>query len=215
MIPVRFYIDGFNLYHALLTLKDNKVKWLDLELLCHRLIAPRTERIDQINYFSAYAYWLPGPMARHKEYVKALEARKVVCTMGHFKEKDRECFDCHATWVGHEEKETDVSIGVTLLNDAYKNRFERAYLVTRDSDLMPAVKMVRAEFPTKEIVAVAPPMMGHSNDLIAVCNSKKKITPTHVRECLFPKTVLNSDGSVAATRPTNYDPVSPLAAAIP
>jgi hypothetical protein len=43
MIPVRFYVDGFNLYHALLKFKNDKVKWLDLELLCHRIIAPRTE----------------------------------------------------------------------------------------------------------------------------------------------------------------------------
>lgn len=205
MIPVRFYIDGFNLYHALLKFKDDKVKWLDLELLCHRIIAPRTEQIQGIHYFSAYADWLPDPVSRHKEYVKALEARGVVCVMGHFKKKDRECFKCKSKWVGHEEKETDVSIGVTLLNDAYKDRFHRAYLVTRNSDLMPAVKMVRAEFPKKEIVTVAPPLMAHSQDLLAVCHSKKKITPAQVRACLFPKTVLNLDGSTAANRPAKYD----------
>ena len=57
-------------------------------------------------------------------------------------------------------KETKVSIGITLLNDAHKCRFDRAYLVTRDSDLMPAVKMVRTEFPVKEIVTVAPALHG-------------------------------------------------------
>jgi uncharacterized LabA/DUF88 family protein len=125
--------------------------------------------------------------------------------MGHFKKKDRECHSCNATWIGHEEKETDVSIGITLLNDAYKNRFERAYLVTRDSDLMPAVRMVRAEFPKKEIVAVAPPMMGHSNDLIGLCNSKRKIRPEQVRACLLPKQVLDGNGNIVATRPIKYD----------
>ena len=205
MIPVRFYIDGFNLYHALLKFKDDKVKWLDLELLCHRIIAPKTEVIDKIYYFSAYADWLPDPVSRHKEYVKALEARGVVCIMGHFKKKDRKCFECGYEWVGHEEKETDVSIGITLLNDAYKNCFHRAYLVTRDSDLMPAVKMVRSEFSGKEIVTVSPPLMAHSQDLLRVCNSKKKITAAQVRDCLFPKKVLKSDGSLAATRPAKYD----------
>jgi hypothetical protein len=205
MIPVRFYIDGFNLYHALLKFKDDKVKWLDLELLCHRLIAPKTEIIEKIHYFSAYADWLPDPASRHREYVKALEARGIACVMGHFKKKDRECFNCGSKWIGHEEKETDVSIGITLLNDAYKNRFDRAYLITRDSDLMPAVKMVRTEFPAKEIVTVAPPFMGHSNDLIGVCNSKKKITAAQVWACLLPKKVLDPNGSVAAIRPAKYD----------
>jgi hypothetical protein len=57
----------------------------------------------------------------------------------------------------------------------YPKHFEKAYLVTPDSDLMPAVKIVSAEFPEKEIVAVAPPIMGHSNGLMGVCNSKRKI----------------------------------------
>src|ERR1051325_2075251 len=184
MTPVCFYIDGFNLYHALVRFHDDRVKWLDLSSLAKRLISPATETITGIYYFSAYADWLAGPMARHREYVKALRATGVDCFMGHFKVKDRHCNSCGSHWHTHEEKETDVSIGIHLLNDAYKGRYEKAYLVTRDSDLMPAVPMVRAEFPTKHIVAVAPPHMGHSNDLITVCQSKKKITPKQIRSCL-------------------------------
>jgi hypothetical protein len=70
---------------------------------------------------------------------------------------------------------------------------------------MPAVKMVRTEFPKKEIVTVAPPLMAHSQDLLKVCNSKKKINAAQVRASLFPKKVLNSDGTVAAIRPAKYD----------
>jgi uncharacterized LabA/DUF88 family protein len=102
-------------------------------------------------------------------------------------------------------KGNDVSIGITMLNDAYKGQYDRAYLITRDSDLMPAIKLIRAEFPKKEIVAVAPPMMGHSNDLLTVCNAKKKITPAQVWGCLFPKEVKKADGTIVATRPSKYD----------
>jgi hypothetical protein len=147
MTPVCVYIDGFNLYHALLRFGDNKVKWLDLNALSHRLISPKSEKVQSIFYFSAFARWLPAKRARHEIYVKALEARGVTCVLGHFKNKDRKCIPCGATWSAHEEKETDVSIGISLVNDAYKQRYERAYLVTRDSDLMPAVRMIRAEFP--------------------------------------------------------------------
>jgi uncharacterized LabA/DUF88 family protein len=204
-VPVNFYVDGFNLYHALLLFRDLKVEWLDLAALCRRLIQPKSERIQAIKYFSAYAHWRPEPMSRHEEYVKALEATGVIAVMGHFKNKDRECFACKAKWVAHEEKETDVSIGVTMLNDAYKGEYERAYLVSRDSDLMPAVKMIRTEFPKKEIITVAPPHMRHSNDLLTLCQAKKKITPQQVRDCLFPREVKRADGTVAATRPTKYD----------
>jgi uncharacterized LabA/DUF88 family protein len=128
-----------------------------LNALSHRLISPKTEKVQSIFYFSAFAHWLPDKMARHAIYVKALQARGVTCILGHFKSKDRRCNSCGATWVAHEEKETDVSIGINLVNDAYKQRYEKAYLVTRDSDLMPAVRMIRTEFPTKQIVAIAPP----------------------------------------------------------
>jgi uncharacterized LabA/DUF88 family protein len=201
MIRVCVYIDGFNFYHALVRLKDERVKWLDFAALSLRLIHPRTEKIEAIYYFSAYADWLAGPKARHVEYVKALTAVGVIPIMGHFKEKDRSCKKCGFAWKAHEEKETDVSIGIALLNDAYKNKYDKAFLVTRDSDLMPAVRMVRQEFPRKEIVAVAPPLMGHSNDLLTVCNSKKKITPNQVRACLLPQRVFGLNGVLAATRP--------------
>jgi uncharacterized LabA/DUF88 family protein len=205
MTPVALYFDGFNLYHALLRMREIRVKWLDLRALSQRLILGKTEEIKAIYYFSAYADWLPGPKSRHEEYVKALSAFGVTCVMGHFKKKHRECKSCGSTWVAHEEKETDVSIGITLLNDAYKNVYEKAYLVTRDSDLMPAVRMVLSEFAAKQIVAVAPPMMGHSNDLISVCSSKKKITPAHILSCLLPQTVMDSRGVVVAQRPMEYN----------
>jgi uncharacterized LabA/DUF88 family protein len=205
MIPVCVYVDGFNLYHALRRFGDEKVKWLDLAALCQRLIRPKTEKIHSVYYFSAYADWLPGPMARHEEYVRALEACGIVCVMGHFKKKDRWCSNCSTTTVGHEEKETDVSIGITMLRDAFRGSYQKAYLVTRDSDLMPAVRMVCAEFPAKQIVVVAPPLMGHSNDLIRVCQEKKKISPKQIRTCLLPQVVKRKDGTVAATRPAKYN----------
>ncbi len=137
--------------------------------------------------------------------MSALEATGVFPVMGHFKNKDRECRSCNAQWVAHEEKETDVSIAIYMLKGAYKNEYEKAILITRDSDLVPAVKMIRTEFPAKEIVVVAPPYMGHSNDLLAACNSKKKISPTQIWGSLLPQQVYRQDGTLAATRPMEYN----------
>jgi hypothetical protein len=137
MNPVAIYVDGFNLYHALARLRDNRTKWLDLMALSKRLIQPKTEIIVSVNYFSAFAKWLPGPYGRHQQYVAALNATGVKCVMGQFKQKDRECKRCGATWVAHEEKETDVSIGITMVRDAFRDHYRRAYLITRDSDLVP------------------------------------------------------------------------------
>jgi uncharacterized LabA/DUF88 family protein len=205
MKRISVYIDGFNLYHALKRIGDEKVKWLNLKALSDRLISNKSERIISIYYFSAFAYWLSESKSRHEEYVNALRASGIIAIIGQFKEKDRECHNCGFTWKAHEEKETDVSIGITLVSDAYKDKYDKALLLTRDSDLVPAVKMVRKEFSMKEVEVVAPPRMGHSNDLISVCTSKKKISLTLVNECLFPKYVYRPDGTIAATRPKKYD----------
>lgn len=204
MTRVSVYIDGFNLYHALCKFQDPKLKWLDLWSLSQRLLSPVSEQLDAVYYFSAYATWLPGPHSRHQLYVGALAAKGVVPILGHFKEKDRRCNSCGITWKAHEEKETDVNIGICLLNDAHKNKYDKALLVTRDSDLVPAVAMVLREYPNKKIEAIAPPLMGHSNDLLKVCTSKKKITPHQVNACLLPAQVLDAHGNIAAIRPLEY-----------
>lgn len=207
MKPIRssFFIDGFNLYHALLRLRRPHLKWLDLRALMIRQTS-KSEAISSIYYFSAYANWLPGPKRRHQQYVSALQASDVTVILGSFKDKDRFCSHCKSTTVGHEEKETDVNIALCMLNEAYKDSYDRAYLVSRDSDLKPAIAMIRAEFPQKEIIVVAPPHAGHSTDLLRVANGKRKISSDQVEQCLFPEFVTDAGGNIAATRPVEYDP---------
>src|SRR5262249_24306975 len=83
-------------------------------------------------------------MRRHEAYVNAIEATGVIAVMGHFKNKSRGCHSCNATWIAHGEKETDVSSAIHMLYDAYKKGYEKAVLLTRDSDLVPAIRMIRA-----------------------------------------------------------------------
>ena len=103
-------------------------------------------------------------------------------------------------------RRTDVNIALWLLDDAYRDRYDRAYVVSRDSDLKPAVAMVRSRFPEKEVHIVAPPHLGHSNDLVSVASGKRKITRPQIEQCLFPEYVRRADGSLAATRPKAYAP---------
>lgn len=204
MKRISVFVDGFNLYHALLRFNDNRVKWLDIAALSRRLIFPQTEQIVSIYYFSAIAHWLPGPAARHHKYLKALQSSGVKTVLGHFKNKDRGCRACGTTWIGHEEKETDVNIALYMLRGAYRDEYDKALLVSRDSDLVPAVSMVRAEFPNKEIMAVAPPLMGHSSDLLRVCSAKKKITPDQIKTSLLPQQIHDEAGALIVACPQEY-----------
>ena len=163
-----------------------------------RVLARPGETLGEVNSFSAYATWLPDAHQRHIEYVKAIEHAGVKCIMGHFKNKPVKCNKCSQTWVHHEEKETDVHIAARIVADAFKGRFDRAILITADSDLAPAVKIVKAAFPMKQILVVAPPgRFGHARDL----NPALQLTKGRLAKCLLPTTEANPAGKVLFTRP--------------
>jgi uncharacterized LabA/DUF88 family protein len=157
MIRVSSFIDGFNLYHALKRLNGSHLLWVDLWKLSQAQLVTRSQRLTATYYFSAFANWLPAEKAKHQEDVAALKWAGVTPRDGHFKNKDRKCPACHHRWQGHEEKETDVNIALYLVNEAYKNSYDTALILSRDSDLKPAIAMIRKEFSDKEVIAVAPP----------------------------------------------------------
>jgi uncharacterized LabA/DUF88 family protein len=198
-------VDGFNLYHAIKRLKRPELKWLDLRALAERHTRPQSEQLTQVIYFSAYATWLPAQKKRHEVYVRALKERSVTVVLGHFKEKSRSCVKCGAKWKGHEEKETDVNIALALLRLAHRDDFDRCLLVTRDSDLAPAVRMVLADFPQKTVTVVCPPNFGHSSELIqATGGQKAKITVDQLEKCQLPELFLGPAGHIIAKRPLEF-----------
>lgn len=151
------FIDGFNLYHAISALKLNHLKWLNLWNLSEAFIKHTEEELVDVYYFTAYATWLDSPYRRHQVYIKALEAMGVNSVLGHFKEKPKMCASCKSKWIAHEEKETDVNFAIHLLHLAHSDAFDKALLVTADSDLCPAIDMVKRNFPQKELIILTPP----------------------------------------------------------
>lgn len=79
------FIDGFNLYHALVALHKPHLKWLDLRKLCSHFVQSKSQVITQVLFFSAYPTWKPDSYRRHRLYVSALMATGVTPVMGHFK----------------------------------------------------------------------------------------------------------------------------------
>ena len=162
------------------------------------------------NNYNRYinADWLPGAKARHLRYVKALIVEGVTPVMGKFKDKDRKCSKCGYRWKSHEEKETDVNIALALVNLAYQDKYDRALLISNDSDLAPAIHMVRNYFPHKNITTIVPPHYRHSNELIQASSYKAKITVEHLQRCSMPEHVLDAGGNLIVTRPSEYAPKS-------
>lgn len=205
---VTCFIDGFNLYHAITRLQKPHLKWVSLWDLAGRYVRPASQQLDTVYYFSAYAQWLPGAKRRHEAFVRAQEVHGVTPVMGKFKNKDRWCPTCQQSSRGHEEKETDVNIALFLLDGAYQNAYDHALLLSRDSDLVPALRMLNARFPNKGLTIVAPPLAGHSTEMLRYASAKTKIRAKHLEQCLLPREVRDEKGALVAVRPPEYDPPS-------
>jgi uncharacterized LabA/DUF88 family protein len=204
------FIDGFNIYHAIDSLNASHLKWVDLWALSARFAAQTHQQVKCVYYFSAFATWLPGSYARHRAYVAALKARGVIPVMGRFKEKDRFCRICNSHWKAHEEKETDVNLALYLLNEARKDTYDHAFLLSNDSDLVPAVKMLRAEFPQKRVRILTPPGKKTSKDLVNAAGGMKfvrTVKKVDLSKFLLPPSICDADGKTI-TRPVEYDPSS-------
>lgn len=211
MKRVIVYVDGFNLYHAIDNLGKPHLKWVDLVALGQGLLRP-DEQLVAVKYFSAYATWKPAQYARHREYTAALQYAGATISMGKFKKKDKECRKCLAQWVGHEEKESDVKLSIALVSDAYEDLFDRAIVISADSDLVPPILMVRSKFKQKEVFVAAPPgRMGIGRDL----KPALEITRGRLAKALLPQSALTPDGTSIFTRPAEYTPPTPPAVTPP
>lgn len=205
MHKVACYIDGFNLYHSIDDLHKPHLKWVNLWALAQSICRPN-EVLRKVSYFSAYATWLPEKHARHRKYVTALEAHGVSCHMARFNRRTITCRSCGAQWNSREEKETDVHFALTFLEDAFIGEFDRAIIVSADSDYVPAVRAVRKRFSEKEVFLAAPPgRLGMARELRNVCSGKLEITPGRIAKCLLPQDVKTTSGDIVR-RPSHYDP---------
>jgi uncharacterized LabA/DUF88 family protein len=203
---VQCYIDGFNLYHAVADIGLNHLKWLNLRALSEAFIQPSKEVLHEVFYFTAYAKWLPHAMVRHRAYVKALEAYNVTPIFGHFKEKNMSCKRCGATWISREEKGTDTNFVIQLVQEAHQNRFDKAIIMTADSDMVPAIQMVLDTFPRKEILVCTPPGRYNIAREIRSVVETRKIKQLHLQNNLLPQKIFCPTGAVVATRPAEYAP---------
>ena len=198
------FIDGFNLYHAIDALQQDHLKWLDLRSLSEAFSKKSTEQIITVYYFTALATWLPECMQRHKTYIKALDTKNVTTVFGHFKKKQAKCNACKSTWITREEKESDVNIAIYLLNEAHLDNFDKAFVVTADSDLVPAIQMVLDTFPKKEIVVLTPPKRYQIAREIRSKVETIKIREKHLKNNLLADVIYDENGNITVNRPLKY-----------
>jgi uncharacterized LabA/DUF88 family protein len=196
------FIDGFNLYHALNNVKRyHRYKWLDFAKLAQCYVSGK-DIIEDIYYFTALANWSPSKMQRHKVLLRAQKAFGVKVVCGMFKKVDRTCRICNREYKTYEEKKTDVNIAVYLLNLAFLDRYDKAILISGDTDLIPAIEAVQQTFPSKEVGVVLP--IGRSSEqLKQVCNFHMKMKEHHLKSCMLSEKI-DLGGGLKLQRPPSW-----------
>ena len=195
------YVDGFNFYYGMV--RDTEWKWLDLQRY-FELVRPHDD-IQEVHYFTSEV--VGRARERQSTYLRALATRPMVTThLGRFKGKTLTCrvracaYGGARRYRGLEEKETDVALSVTLIDDIYRDRADRFIIVSGDSDLLPALRLVRERFPKKEIVVYIPAQRETSR---AVAIEMRRIAHKHrtmprepLRRAQLPPIIRTPDGDI-------------------
>lgn len=200
-----FYVDGFNLYHSIADMGDPFLKWLNLRDLALAMIPKQTEALVRVVFCTAYYPGDERKRWRHGEYNKALQSVGVHCEFGHYVHEPVRCIECNTQRSKPSEKQTDINLALSVYHDAATDVFDKAYLITADSDQAATARFLATHFPKKQLIAVAPPGRNFSQNILKFAHGKMQITPEVMERCLFPQIVLG-DGKPSARRPREYDP---------
>lgn len=207
-----FYIDGFNLYHALSDLGAPHLKWLNLRAVAETLIANRTEFVSRIVFCTAYYPGDPSKRWRHDQYLNALRLVGVSCVFGHYVHETASCRSCGATWDRPSEKQTDINLALSFYHDAMTDAFDVAYLITADSDQAATARFLAENKPDKRLISVAPPGRNFSANITRYAAGRMQLTRSVIERNLFPAVLLDPSGKAHGRRPREYDPPAPPAA---
>lgn len=183
----RFYVDGFNVYHALFPWFPQYL-WLNYWKLAQSAVYAE-DSVCSVTYFSAYADWKPEKkVQKHREYISLLESAGVQVIMGRFKEKEKPCDKLKDLCRQHEEKRTDVNIAVTVLCDAIRGKHDRSVIVSADTDLIPVIAAVRGMAPAVK-VGVMTPLLRDNKELLDAADFPRRMSERILARSQFPPDV--------------------------
>ncbi len=196
------YVDGFNLYFGMKQSFGGKMLWLNLQNLVLSLLKPNQELIC-VKYFTSRVKNKPDKERRQKMYIEALETlSNFEITYGHYQSHTETCRRCGHSYPYSNEKMTDVNIAVAMMEDAHKDLYDVAFLVTGDSDLVPPIKSIHQIFTNKRVFVGFPPQ----RENVSVKNVARgclTIGRKKLLDAQFPMEVVKKDGYILK-RPNSW-----------
>lgn len=114
----------------------------------------------------------------------------------------RECQEIQAWKV--EEKQSDVNLALQAYHDAITGQIDHAVIVTNDTDIAPALKMIRAH--TQVLIGVVVPTIDHTRmpnaDLVKLAHWKRAhIHASELAACQLPRVI---PGRKPTTKPESW-----------
>ncbi len=228
------YVDGFNLYRRAVRVAEERghgnLRWLNLVRLSRALLESGGDEVDRVKCFTALVRNRPNDptqRSRQQTYWAALRTLpELEIIRGHFSERMASA----PLWSEYErlqeeeargicvvgkrmqtvpilkaeEKGSDVNLAVHLVSDAYQGRFEKALVISNDSDLACAFKVVRDEIGLP-VVLCNPDLYGDTtHHLIRVSTEHRRLRAATLRDCQFPDPVVDPKTGREIHRPVGW-----------
>ena len=148
------FIDGLNFFNGIL--KGTTYKWLDPKKLSQHML-PQACQIETIFYCTALVAGKEAS-ARQELHLRAMAAYipELKILPGKFSESPKTGMlqgskpPKLATIMLRAEKRSDVNLAVHLVHEAHKDSFDCAAVISNDSDLAEALRVVRDEVKNKD-----------------------------------------------------------------
>lgn len=184
-LRTRVYIDGYNLYYG--CLKGTPYKWLDMLVLFEKHILPSSSlagtSIDllplSIKFFTAKILERPAKtldsvssQARYHTALQKLYSDRIQLIEGYYSLTESKVkavnLDVPQTWPREcqdvliwklEEKQSDVNLALHAYHDAITAAVDQVVIVTNDTDISPALRMIRQN--TNATVGLVVPTTQH------------------------------------------------------
>lgn len=213
---VNVYIDGFNLYHALCKTWKKSFKWINLKKLSENYINKEYQALWKVYFFTAYPKWNTEKTKRHKLYVNALMSVWVKIRNWKFSKVSRtfiknknkvlkilfdnsfinfikkqfweKIYPSFLEYSTHEEKRTDVNMVLQIFEDAVKNNYDDAIIISWDSDMIPVIKSVKNTIKWKKFISVLP-FRWKWREIKKACDESKIMYLEHLESSILPKTI--------------------------
>jgi uncharacterized LabA/DUF88 family protein len=197
---VAAFIDGYNTYYGLRQKGFKRYYWLDYRSLMLTFVRTHQSLVS-VKYFTSRVASPAASRARQSTYLDALAAHGgIEIIEGAYRQRPMRCSKCGHEWKRPTEKMTDVHVATQLVAGAFKNEYDLALLLCADADLVPAVRLVRAE---GKRVFVISPRGRTSAELVREGDAHLHVNNSTLGRCQLPDPIVTA-GGIVLTRPKEW-----------